>query len=252
MHNTLKILTYNIHKGFSFANFRFVLHEIRDAIESTGADLVCLQEIQGEHSKHQKRIKNWPTLPQFMFLAKNLWPHYAYGKNALYRKGHHGNAILSKFPFVTWENLSVSKYKSASRSLLHGIIDVPSLANQVHIICIHFALFKNERHKQLTILKTRIAEHVPENAPLIIAGDFNDWRGQAERFLETDLGLREVFKVCQGHHAKTFPSWSPKLPVDRIYYRGLQLVSGQRLHEMPWRKLSDHVPLYAEFGPSKS
>ena len=142
----------------------------------------------------------------------------------------------------------MSKYKCASRSLLHGLIEIPGIQSKVHIICIHFALFKKQQGQQLEALKNRIALRVPQAAPLIIAGDFNDWHGQAERFLETELNMQEAFKTSYGHHAKTFPAWSPKLAVDRIYYRGLTLNACQRLHEMPWRKLSDHVPLYAEFS----
>ncbi|MCK4608119.1 MAG: endonuclease/exonuclease/phosphatase family protein [Gammaproteobacteria bacterium] len=247
MKKSLRIVTYNIHKGFRAANLRFVLPQMREALQKLDADLVFLQEIQGKHEKKERRIANWPAEPQFEFLARKFWPHYIYGKNALYRDGHHGNAILSKFEFLEWENIDVSKYKRSSRSMLHGVVAVPGLAARLHLICIHFALFKTERAKQLSILKTRILEHVPEDEPLIIAGDFNDWRGQAEHYLEAELGLKEVFKITEGQHAKTFPSWNPKLAVDRIYCRGLEIVSCQRLYLMPWRKLSDHVPLLAEF-----
>lgn len=244
----LKILTYNIHKGFGVANFRFILHQIRNALESIHTDLVFLQEIQGKHVKREIRIADWPLKPQFEFLAENLWPHYVYGKNALYKGGHHGNAILSKFPFIEWENITLSKYKRASRSLLHGILDIPQTSRKIHLICIHFALFKTERRRQLILLKKRITQSVPKDEPLIIAGDFNDWRGQAEHVLETELNLQEAFKISQGRHAKTFPAWKPKLPVDRIYFRGLNLKTCQCLREVPWRRLSDHVPLFAEFS----
>lgn len=247
MEKTIKILTYNIHKGFGIANFRFVLHKIRSELEKIDSDLIFLQETQGEHAKHENKIAAWPIKPQCEFIAENNWKHYVYGKNALYRHGHHGNAILSKFPFSEWENISVSKYRRASRSLLHAIIKIPKIKVKVHVVCIHFALFKTEREKQLATLCTRILEHVPFNEPLIVAGDFNDWRGQAEHFLETELGFKEAFKTKFGNHAKTFPAWSPKLAVDRIYYRNIKLVSCQRLKEKPWQTLSDHLPLYAEF-----
>ena len=39
---TLRILTVNIHKGFSLGNRHFVLHRLRDAIRSTHADVVFL------------------------------------------------------------------------------------------------------------------------------------------------------------------------------------------------------------------
>lgn len=248
MHNgTLKILTYNIHKGFGVANARFVLHHIRDALQTVNADVLFLQEIQGEHSKREHLIEKWPKETQFEFIAEQLWPHYAYGKNAIYKKGHHGNAILSKYPFVSWENIDVSVQKRASRSLLHGVIEIPEIKQKIHTICIHLGLFKSERKRQLQTLCERIESHVPHNEPLLIAGDFNDWRGHAEQHLEADLELQEVFKFLRGHHAKSYPSWNPTLQVDRIYFRGLTPELCHRFNKQPWRMLSDHVPLYAQF-----
>lgn len=243
----LKILTYNIHKGFSGVLSRFVLHQIKEAIDTLHPHIVFLQEIQGEHKTHEARVDNWPNQSQFEFLAEQLWPHFAYGKNAIYDNGHHGNAILSKFPFITWENIDVSYYVKASRSLLHGVLNLPHMESPIHVICIHFGLFKTERARQLSILCDRIQSHVPAEAPLIIAGDFNDWLTQAESYLETHLQLSEVFKVLTGKHAKTFPAWRPTLQVDRIYYRGTQALTCQCLYKLPWRRLSDHAPLYAEF-----
>lgn len=245
---SIKVLTYNIHKGFSIGKTRFVLHQIKDAIQTINPDLVFLQEIQGEHHKHQKKIESWPEESQFEFLADELWSHYAYGKNAVYKKGHHGNAILSKYPIIAWENIDVSLQRRASRSLLHAIIEIPETKQRIHAICIHLGLFKIEREQQLTILCNRIRSHVPENQPLIIAGDFNDWGGHAETHLEHDLNLREIFKLTTGQHAKSFPAWQPTLAVDRIYFRGLKPELCRRYNKKPWHKLSDHLPLYAEFS----
>lgn len=243
----LKILTYNIHKGFSTTRSRFVLHQIKEAIDSIHPDIVFLQEIQGEHSGYATSIDNWPKQTQCEFLATQLWPHVAYGKNAIYDIGHHGNAILSKFPFSAWENIDVSRQVRASRSLLHGVLQLPNHPTPVHVICIHLGLFKAERAQQLKQLCDRIESHVPANEPLIIAGDFNDWRRQAKHYLETHLSLREVFKELTGGHARSFPVWRPTLQVDRIYFRHATVIQCQRFHELPWRRLSDHAPLYAEF-----
>lgn len=245
---TLKIITYNIHKGFSVGNTRFVLHQIKDALSQVNADVVFLQEIQGAHSEHVVNVENWPTESQFEFLADQLWSHYAYGKNAIYKQGHHGNAILSKYPFIAWENIDVSFQKSASRSVLHGTINIPEHNVNIHIMCIHFGLFKLEREKQLKMLCDRIESHVPHHEPLIIAGDFNDWRGHAEEFLTKELTVKEVFHTLTGKHARTFPSWRPTLAVDRVYYRGLHPEICKRLTKEPWHRLSDHVPLYVEFS----
>lgn len=255
---SIKILTYNIHKGFNASNLRFILHAIKDSLRQINADVVFLQEIHGERSISKNRFDDWPSNSQFEFLADEVWPHHAYGKNAIYKSGNHGNAILSKYPFIEWENIDVSVMKSASRSLLHGTIHVPAhvptqmpgqvpdSGKKIHVICVHLGLFKREREKQISILAKRISSHVPADEPMIIAGDFNDWRGRAEHHLHEDLNVKEVFKEARGHYARTFPAWLPILSMDRIYIRGLDVVDCSHLHGRPWRRLSDHTPLLAE------
>ncbi|MGR9105754.1 MAG: endonuclease/exonuclease/phosphatase family protein [Gammaproteobacteria bacterium] len=248
----LHVLTYNIHKGFSYGNRRFVLHQIRQSLIATGADLLFLQEMQGEHARHEKKVAGWPGCSQFEFIADGVWPHYAYGKNAIYDAGHHGNAILSKYPFESWENINVSPFSWASRSLLHGVIRFPTKDRILHVICIHFGLIGGERHRQIETLCERIDSHVPYDEPLIIAGDFNDWTGRAQRRFHDHLNLREVFMALNGRHAKTFPTWLPILSMDRIYYRGLRPLACRRLAHTPWHKLSDHTPLLATFSYEQS
>lgn len=247
----IRILTYNIHKGFSAGNKRFVLHQMRDQLRRADVDVVFLQEIQGEHAVRSGKISDWPTESQFEFLADSLWQHYAYGKNAIYNAGHHGNAILSKHPFIRWENINVSSIPRASRSFLHGVIRLGGGPRILHVVCIHLDFVAFERERQLELLSRRIADFIPRNEPLIVAGDFNDWRSRIERHLAKDLGLTEVFQRMHGRFAKTFPSWWPLLPLDRVYYRGLVPVECMCYKHSPWHQLSDHAPLYAAFelGP---
>ena len=244
--SSIKILTYNIHKGFTTGNLRFILHDIKDSLRSIDADVIFLQEIHGKRNISKNRFDDWHNNNQFEFLADEVWPHHAYGKNAIYKSGHHGNAILSKYPFVEWENIDISIMRSASRSILHGTIQLPDSAAKIHIICVHFGLFERERERQLATLSKRINSHVPSDEALIIAGDFNDWRRRAERFLHQELGINEVFKNTHGAYARTFPAWLPMLSMDRIYYRGLDVVDCKHLYGNPWNRLSDHTPLLAE------
>lgn len=244
---TLKILTYNIHKGFNVGNWRFVLHQMREGLTGIDADVLFLQEMQGEHLKHQKKISDWPKNSQLEFIAEGIWPHYAYGKNAIYSTGNHGNAILSKYPLVSWENINVSPYPWASRSLLHAVVKVPEHAKHLHLVCIHFGLTTSERRRQLEAMCLRIDSHVPSDEPLIIAGDFNDWIGRAERHFHEHLGLQEIFRTLNGRYARSFPAWLPVLPLDRIYFRGLQPLNCSRHGHTPWKVLSDHAPLSASF-----
>lgn len=243
----LKVLSYNIHKGFSISNRRFILKRIRDAIREIHPDLVLLQEVLGEHKIHAERIQGWPKQPQFDFLAHEIWPHVAYGKNAVYGAGHHGNAILSKYPFKFVENIDVSTNKLEQRGMLHAVIDVPGKHRPVHAICVHLGLFEAERQTQIKRLCSRIESHVPHGDPLVIGGDFNDWLLKATKPLEKALEVKEAYaEAHEGQHARTFPSWMPSLRLDRIYYRGMKGKGARTLGGRPWNELSDHVALYAE------
>lgn len=244
----LRILTYNLHKGFSTSNRQFTLHPMREALIETDADIMLLQEIQGEHAQHKVTQQHWPDMPHSEFLAQDVWPHHAYAKNAVYNVGHHGNAILSKYPLQKWENINVSPFSWASRSLLHGEIKLPWSGDEnLHIICIHLGLLGMERRGQFAALCKRIDEHVPHDAPLIVAGDFNDWAGQAEKRLSQHLGLKEAYRTLHNRYARTWPSWMPLLKMDRIYYRGMEPVICERPPHSQWNRLSDHAPLFASF-----
>jgi endonuclease/exonuclease/phosphatase family metal-dependent hydrolase len=242
-----RVLTYNIHKGFSAGNRRLVLHRIREELRNTGADIAFFQEIHGQHTEHGKNIEDWPSSSQFEFLADEVWPHYAYGRNAIYAEGHHGNAILSKYPFHNWQNINISSMQRASRSILHGIVEFPEHGNRLHVICVHLDILGYERKRQLGILNNHIQKCILPHEPVILAGDFNDWRGQVTRLLDSSLQLLEVFMDSNGRHAKTYPAWCPMFQVDRIYYRGVRRINSTCLDQEHWKSLSDHLPLQAEF-----
>jgi endonuclease/exonuclease/phosphatase family metal-dependent hydrolase len=75
-------------------------------VRKVGADVVFLQEVLGTHA-HGK-VEDWPEAPHYEFLADSIWPQFAYGRNMVYPKGHHGNAVMSKFPIVHFQNHDVS------------------------------------------------------------------------------------------------------------------------------------------------
>jgi len=243
---TVKLLSYNIHKGFSTNNRRFVLKHIREAIRDLHPDLILLQEVQGEQSRLSHKIQDWPEVPQVEYLAHELWPHFTYGKNAVYTHGHHGNAILSKFPIRFWENIDVSTNRLEKRGLLHAELEVPGRHKPFHAICVHLGLFEMGRRKQILRLCERIESHVGHDMPFVIGGDFNDWRRQASKTIELKLGAREAFHSTNGTHARSFPSWLPALHLDRIYYRGAEVKLAKCLTDTPWNELSDHAALYVE------
>jgi endonuclease/exonuclease/phosphatase family metal-dependent hydrolase len=239
------VATYNIHKGISAFNRRAMVHDLREQLREMKSDIVFLQEVVGNNERHSEKHDNWPAEPQHEFLADDHWPVSAYGKNAVYEHGHHGNAILSRFPIVNCEQVDISTNRLEQRGILHAELALPGLKENLHCVCVHLGLFGRSRVKQINAVYERIDEMVPRSAPLILAGDFNDWRHRAGAPLR-ELDLHEVFETAHGRPARSFPARLPILRLDRIYVRGFDVKTAQVHRGRAWAKLSDHAALEAE------
>lgn len=241
----LNIVTYNIHKGFSQFNRHMMVYELREQLRLLDADIVFLQEVQGKHSVHAKRIDGWPEEPQHEFLATDVWQSTVYASNVVYSHGHHGNAVLSRFPIGHTFNQDVTQLRFERRGLLHCEIEVPGWQTPIHCVCVHLSLFARSRHRQMDALAKHLESIAEQDSPLIVGGDFNDWRNEADIWLAQRLGLTEIFGHAPG---RSFPSKRPILRLDRIYVRGFS-VKQARVHSgNPWSKISDHAALSAQLS----
>lgn len=241
------VVTYNIHKGFSHLTRRMVIHELKEKLHVMSADVLFLQEVQGVHDRHAARHRDWPGKPQHEFIADAMWNEVAYGRNVVHRHGHHGNAMLSRFPIVAQENADISAHAFESRGLLHCEISLGGDAPVLHCLNVHLGLFERGRQWQIRALVERINATVPRDAPMVIAGDFNDWRRKGDRTLTDALGVVEVFDEVKGRPARTFPSMLPVFRLDRIYARGLDVVDARVHYAFPSSRMSDHAALTATF-----
>src|SRR5690606_23061737 len=124
---SFRVMTVNIHKGFTLFNRRFMLHDLRRAVRSVGAEVVFLQEVLGAHVERAED-PDAAGAPHYEFLADTIWPEFAYGRNAVTPTGHHGNALLSKFPIRRYQNRDVSVGAPERRGLLHCVLQVPGRA----------------------------------------------------------------------------------------------------------------------------
>ncbi len=232
--HSFKILTYNIHKGFG-------LGHMKASLQAANADLVFLQEIRDYH--------HFPTA-QFTYLADPLWSSVAYGKNVVSQEGSHGNAILSKSPIEFSKNEDISLSSIERRGLLYAKIklDHHPLQPTLHAFCVHLGLFEKDRLSQTRHLIHLIQGQIPEQDLLVIAGDFNDWRGTLTPILISNLNVQEAFLEKTGAHALSFPSFFPILRLDRIYYRNLRCLRAKAIKESARKNPSDHLALLAEFS----
>ena len=248
---TLSVTTYNIHKGFSQFNRRMMVHELRERLRHLDSDLVFLQEVQGLHLGHARRLADWPIAPQHEFLAEEVWASTAYGGNAVYDHGHHGNAILSRHAIIDSHNQDVTDLKFERRGLLHCQLAVPGIAAAVHCVCVHLSLLGRSRKRQLDALAARLEYWAPGDSPLIVAGDFNDWRNQASHLLADRLGLHEAFSDGRGRPVRSFPAALPMFRLDRIYVRGFSVRTTAVHSGLPWSRISDHAALSAHLEANR-
>ncbi len=241
---SIRILSVNANAGLDVTRRRYVLPALRDAIHAVDADIVCVQEVLGEHVLHAQRHPGSPHITHNEYLAGTRWPHSAYGCNAVFADGNQGNALLSKFRFTESHNHDVSIGSHEPRGLLHAVLRLPQ-RRHLHVINVHLGLLESHRLHQIARLCRFIESDIPDDAPLIVAGDFNDWRKHGHAALR-NTGLREVFEDATGRLARTFPARLPLLPLDRIYLRNATARNVDVLSMRPWSHLSDHAALYAQ------
>jgi len=241
----LRVVTLNIHKGLSQFNRRMVIHELREGLRALSPDLVFLQEVQGLNQRHALRFAAWPGEAQHVFLAGGELQH-VYGRNRVHQHGHYGNAVLSRFPILSSENEDISDHRFERRGLLHTVVKVPGWKRNLHCICVHLSLHERGRGRQLDAIAMRLEELADKRLPIIVAGDFNDWRQRASQVLEQRLGMIEVSVASGGRHQPTYPSVLPLLRLDRIYVRGFKVLRSKVHRGAPWSLLSDHLAVSAE------
>lgn len=246
----LKILSYNIHKGYDWKMQNYFLQDMKDLINSSGADIVFLQEVVGKNDIYKKKglIDS-----QFEFLADTVWTHYSYAQNSLYDHGHHGNLILSRYPIESWENINLTTNFLEKRGLLVCKIQLPHPHKKtIYAACVHLDLLHYSRKMQYQMIKNKILSlDLSDKPPLVIAGDFNDWNKKSSDIFEHELKMKEAYKEAHGRFAKTFPAGFPMLSLDRIYVQNLEVITCD-IVERPVHQdhFSDHLPIFCELKVS--
>lgn len=256
----LRIATYNIHKGVTSFRSTPRIHALKQALSTIEADILFLQEVQGRHDRHAVRHTHlWPEQAQHEFIAGDSH-HSAYGLNAVYDHGHHGNALVSGYPIGSSRNHDVSDHAFEQRGILHCVVQTPKA--EVHCYVVHLGLFAGSRRRQTASLIEAVRASARHDEPVIIAGDFNDWGNHLGDDLRNSLGVTEVFddqhdadefsllqqlgiRKPKIKPARTFPAALPMLRLDRMYVRGFGVHAAEVLQGAPWTKLSDHAPILA-------
>jgi endonuclease/exonuclease/phosphatase family metal-dependent hydrolase len=243
----LKVLTYNIHRAIGIDR-RFRPERVVEILAHHDADLALLQEVD-EGAPRSRELD----------LARELgraagYPHVVAGYNVSLRKGRYGNAVLSRWPLTIHRNIDLTVDDRKRRGCLHARLHIEKGhrgVRELDVFNLHLGLSTRERTRQVgMLLRSPEFVAIPEGAPCLIAGDFNDWLAQLHPILLEIFNFKSATRHRFGYQAaiRTYPSFSPTGALDKIYFRGpLRLLSARSCRLAISRVASDHLPVVAEF-----
>ena len=238
---SFRVATYNIHKGVQGIGpiRRLEIHNLGHGVEQLDADVVCLQEVRKLNRGEAQYFKRWPEQPQADYLCPEGY-QAVYQTNATTKHGEHGNALLSRWPVVSHKHEDMSDHRFEQRGLLH--VEVKVERRTIHVIVLHLGLIAGSRLRQIEQLGLYIKREIPARAPVIVAGDLNDWGAKLRPSMDA-LGFRDYV----GERIATYPARLPLAQLDYVYCRGLEPVGIEVPKGRAWWRMSDHLPLIAEF-----
>lgn len=240
----LRVITYNIHRAIG-VDRRFRPERIVRILRHYDPDVVLLQEVD-EGAPRSRELN----------LAKELaaaagYPHFALGHNVSLKKGRYGNATLSRFPILRERNIDLSVAESwIRRGCQHTTLDLNANGLRLEVFNLHLGLSARERSKQIELLKrSHELSSVDPQTPVLVGGDFNDWRSLLQPLFTNGLGFGCATERPRGPYRciPTYPAFSPQGGLDRLYHRGMKLLSVHSCRLQIARVASDHLPVLAEF-----
>lgn len=239
----LRVLTYNIHRAIG-VDRRFRPERIVEIVSHYAPDLVLLQEVD-------EGVPRSRELDLARELSRELdFPHRAVGHNVSLRKGRYGNATLSRWPILRERNIDLTVGPLKRRGCQHTTLAIAE-GVALDVFNLHLGLSARERARQVGILLgSEEMRHLERAQPCLVGGDFNDWRSLLEPVMVEVFHFRCATRPpgFRSRALRTYPSFSPRGPLDRFYYRGpLRLLDCHAGRLRSARLASDHLPVVAEF-----
>lgn len=243
----LRIMSYNIHRAIG-VDRRFRPDRIVRIAEHHAPDLLLLQEVDDGVPRSRRRDLGRD-------LAESLgFPYFVVGHNVSLRKGRYGNATLSRYPILRERNIDLTIESRKRRGCQHTTIEIEKVRGHPHridVFNLHLGLLAQERARQIGMLvrSKEFSELDPQHAS-IVGGDFNDWRFLLHPIFTEILRFGCATQKDYAHKEalRTYPSFSPRGGLDRIYFRGpLRLLMSRTCRLNLSRVASDHLPVIVDF-----
>ena len=234
----MRLLSYNIHKGIGGRDRRYRLERIMHAIEGEAPDIVCLQEV--DRNVRRSRFDNQPALLVDWFQpAAHLFQF-----NFKVREGGYGNLLMSRWPFRSHHQVSLTRHQRKQRGAQLAVIETPS--GPMHLTHWHLGLSERERDWQTRHVLEHHLYRESVGLPSLIVGDFNDWRNKLAAGPFEVHGFRQI--TAPPSRFRSFPAWLPVWSLDKAFTRGtIEVTRVHVVHGRSTRDASDHLPLVIDF-----
>jgi endonuclease/exonuclease/phosphatase family metal-dependent hydrolase len=234
----MRLLTYNIHKGIGGRDRRYRFERIISVIEAENPDIICLQEVD----RHVRRSR-MDDQPQLLAKYFRLRTHQ-YQPNVSLKYGMYGNLMLSRWPFLHKHQISLRLKRRKPRGAQMAVIDSPE--GPFHLVHFHLGLAEKERHWQIGHLLDHHLFKESEHLPMMVVGDFNDWRNTLAYGLLAERGFAQLTAPIS--RFRSFPAYWPLGSLDKAFVRGSIVLRQARIVHSPIaRQASDHLPLVVDF-----
>ncbi len=218
------VASYNIHKYVGIDG-KFDPERVTRVIKELKAEIVGLQEIDSLFYRDE-------PFP----ISQRAGLEVVLGPTRRNHKGHYGNALLTSYTVQEVRRIDLSVYGRSPRGALD--VDLLIKGETVRVIVAHLGLGLRERRKQIRRLLDIFCSE--RDKMEIMLGDFNEWVP-----VRNSLGRVHNF-FGKSPVLKTFPSFMPVLPLDRIWVRPMESLVSMSTHKTPLsRKASDHLPVKA-------
>jgi endonuclease/exonuclease/phosphatase family metal-dependent hydrolase len=233
---SVRVITYNIRKGKGADGRSAVeMAALGRALAAHDADVVLCQEVF-----HSERT----GASQSGHLAEAMGLESYYGANKFKVIGHHGNTTFTRLKVERFVNHDISTNRIERRGALYVRLSLEG--KPLHVFNVHLGLNGWQRQSQIKRIAEVLDTLSKPHEPVLLAGDFNDWRRELDPLIVQQLGFRNAFAEHEPAAVRTWHAKRPVFNLDRIYIRNAEIARASRLDGDPWSELSDHLPLFAE------
>ncbi len=231
------VLTYNIHGGIGLDG-RLDLERIAHVVESSGADVVALQEVD-RHLREQSRFEDQPG-----WLASRLGMHVAYAACVDGEPPHvgapraqYGTALLSRAPLAGATTTLLPCFAgSEQRGVLDATLELDGRA--VRVLGTHLQ-WDDEAER---VVQAEAVVAALDDRPTLLLGDLNTTPGSPAHAV-IEARLLDVWTQVGRGDGHTFTAEGPPRRIDYVWVgRGIRALAA-RVVESP---ASDHAALLVE------